>query len=512
MVTLETNTLAFARESFARLSTRLSRRFSQRNRDYNYINDTQDTRLPLHNEDAFSHGIGFKCKFIGSLEITKPSSKLDIIAAMRRIRYEFKVKGIRKVRCYLHVSVDGAKVTKRKSKRKSKSYTDEQLFIMQHPVYRIFYVAHDSQDLNIFCYITREVPSNTFRCNVFKSAKRNQALHIVRTVGQAFDVCHKSNPKPQFKRPEKAGDHEGDEKSPPNEMSVDDAIEKASGEKDATTVSPSNTSDPDAAVAATTKKEEQPEAVQADNLNDLMQFNRDEKIPNGTSDTNLDPLFAPGNSQAASVPDHNRESVIEENLFADDSRKGVGSTSVGVGEFLSGASNGGTSVSVPAMWEFEKKQMSAQITLLNTQLQAETSSRIEAQAQVQHLLSQNKQLLNHVQQLTTQLQKIQELQQQTTHEAVSPQNSNSNNNNIKPLVISDNSDTTSSSKSDSPDFQATTDQPLANDSPQATNPLFEYPSDEMTVEPQLLPGDPFLVDPFSSSNGITVDTAGGDSS
>lgn len=71
--------------------------------------------------------------------------------------------------------------------------------------------------------------------------------------------------------------------------------------------------------------------------------------------------------------------MIEENLFADDSRKGVGSTSVGVGEFLSGASNGGTSVSVPAMWEFEKKQMSAQITLLNTQLQAETSSRIEAQ-------------------------------------------------------------------------------------------------------------------------------------
>ena len=36
----------------------------QRNRDYNYINDTQDTRLPLHNEDAFGHGIGFKCKVI----------------------------------------------------------------------------------------------------------------------------------------------------------------------------------------------------------------------------------------------------------------------------------------------------------------------------------------------------------------------------------------------------------------------------------------------------------------
>ena len=52
---------------------------------------------------------------------------------------------------------------------------------------------------------------------------------------------------------------------------------------------------------------------------------------------------------------------------------------MGLGELLTSASNGGTSVTAPAMWEFEKKQMSAQITLLNTQLQAETSSRIEAQ-------------------------------------------------------------------------------------------------------------------------------------
>ena len=128
---------------------------------------------------------------------------------------------------------------------------------------------------------------------------------------------------------------------------------------------------------------------------------------------------------------------------------------------------------------------------------------------MQHLLTQNKQLINHVQQLTEQLQKIQELQQ-TTQES-SPQNSNSNNN-VKHLVISDNSDTTSSSKTDSPDFQATTDLPRAEDSPHATNPLFEYPSDAITIESQLLPGDPFLVDPFNSANGVTVDTTSGDSS
>ena len=46
---------------------------------------------------------------------------------------------------------------------------------------------------------------------------------------------------------------------------------------------------------------------------------------------------------------------------------------------------GGASVSAPVMWEFEKKQMSAQISLLSTQLETETSSRIEAQVQYMYI-------------------------------------------------------------------------------------------------------------------------------
>ena len=58
------------------------------------------------------------------------------------------------------------------SLQRRKHYTDDQLFIMHHPIYRIFYVSHDSQDQRIFSYITRESPSNTFRCNVFKAKKK----------------------------------------------------------------------------------------------------------------------------------------------------------------------------------------------------------------------------------------------------------------------------------------------------------------------------------------------------
>jgi len=135
---------------------------------------------------------------------------------------------------------------------------------------------------------------------------QNQALHIVRTIGQAFDVCHKANPKPQFKRPEKTDDNE----KPPNETSIDDAIEKASEkaaeEKTGEPISPGST-DLDAAVAAT-QKEEKP--AKADEAEDLMHFNPDElNIPNGTSDTNLDPLFGGVNAQvsARARTDDNRE-------------------------------------------------------------------------------------------------------------------------------------------------------------------------------------------------------------
>jgi len=131
---------------------------------------------------------------------------------------------------------------------------------------------------------------------------------------------------------------------------------------------------------------------------------------------------------------------------------------------------------------------------------------------VQHLLTQNKQLLNHVQQLTSQLQKI---QQQQTEETDGQPNTNSNNNNSDAFNPSSSS-SSSKSISVSPDIvdqvEDTADHQDNIPSPQAMNPLFEYSSDEINLNSNPLPGDPFLVDPFSSSNGVSVEVGGGDSS
>nr|XP_024661536.1 carboxyl-terminal PDZ ligand of neuronal nitric oxide synthase protein-like [Maylandia zebra] len=140
---------------------------------YNLVDDGHDLRIPLHNEEAFQHGINFEAKYIGSLDVARPSSRVEIVAAMRRIRYEFKVKNIKKKKVHIVVSVDGVKITLRKKKKKKEWTWDEsKMMVMQDPIYRIFYVSHDSQDLKIFSYIARDGQSNVFRCNVFKSKKK----------------------------------------------------------------------------------------------------------------------------------------------------------------------------------------------------------------------------------------------------------------------------------------------------------------------------------------------------
>lgn len=44
--------------------------------------------------------------------------------------------------------------------------------LTNHPIYRIFYVSHDSSDLKIFSYIARDSSADTFKCSVFKSTKK----------------------------------------------------------------------------------------------------------------------------------------------------------------------------------------------------------------------------------------------------------------------------------------------------------------------------------------------------
>ncbi|XP_035683775.1 carboxyl-terminal PDZ ligand of neuronal nitric oxide synthase protein-like isoform X4 [Branchiostoma floridae] len=357
-------------------------------KDYDLVEDGYDSRIPLHNEEAFQHGIIFQAKYIGTLDVPRPSSRVEIVAAMRRIRYEFKAKAIKKKKVNITISVDGVKCALRKKKKhllkKQWTWDESKLLLMSHPIYRIFYVSHDSQDLKIFSYICRDGPNNVFKCNVFKANKKSQAMRIVRTIGQAFEVCHKLS----LLHAAAQGDGQADGES-------DKAEEHSPGHR---TVDGSNAVDEDEHVGETDIDAE--EILTTDyatpasrGVTDLDKHFEARKVCGEEGATLSSPLHTPymnlpqgaGDSQVSSTPlsMHHQVQLLQQQLQQQQQQ---------------------TQVAI------------AQVHLLKDQLAAETAARIEAQARTHQLLLQNRDLLQHV---GTLVANVQDLETQLTGQSYS---------------------------------------------------------------------------------------------
>ncbi|XP_046779223.1 carboxyl-terminal PDZ ligand of neuronal nitric oxide synthase protein isoform X1 [Gallus gallus] len=347
---------------------------------YNLVDDRHDLRIPLHNEDAFQHGICFEAKYIGSLDVPRPNSRVEIVTAMRRIRYEFKAKNIKKKKVNLIVSVDGVKVILKKKKKlfplqkKEWAWDENKMLVMHDPIYRIFYVSHDSQDLKIFSYIARDGSSNVFRCNVFKSKKKSQAMRIVRTVGQAFEVCHKLSL--QHTQQNADGQEDGDSERNGDDLDVP-ACRLTAAER-----------------AATSAEETDIDAVELPLPGaDILDFSR------GVTDLDAVGKEASGDAKGCLHP--------EDILTA--SPKMLLPSSAPLPDLGTPLSAHHQMQLLQQLLQQQQQQTQvavAQVHLLKDQLAAEAAARLEAQARVHQLLLQNKDLLQHISLLVKQVQEL----------------------------------------------------------------------------------------------------------
>ncbi|NXX17198.1 CAPON protein, partial [Podargus strigoides] len=342
---------------------------------YNLVDDRHDLRIPLHNEDAFQHGICFEAKYIGSLDVPRPNSRVEIVTAMRRIRYEFKAKNIKKKKVSLIVSVDGVKVIlKKKKKKKEWAWDENKMLVMHDPIYRIFYVSHDSQDLKIFSYIARDGSSNVFRCNVFKSKKKSQAMRIVRTVGQAFEVCHKLSL--QHTQQNADGQEDGDSERNGDDLDVP-ACRLSAAER-----------------AAASAEETDIDAVELPLPGaDILDFSR------GVTD--LDAV----DKQASTYAD----GCLHPEDILTASPKMLLPSSAQLPDLGTPLSAHHQMQLLQQLLQQQQQQTQvavAQVHLLKDQLAAEAAARLEAQARVHQLLLQNKDLLQHISLLVKQVQEL----------------------------------------------------------------------------------------------------------
>ncbi|CAG2179437.1 unnamed protein product, partial [Oppiella nova] len=137
------------------------------------------TQWKHQNRELIDSSCKYTASYLGSTLVRELRGIDSTRASIQKLK--LSTKGIAKIpQIVLSISYTGVQFID----------AETQVMVCEHSIRNIQCICQDSEDLNHFAYITKELETNNHYCHVFSSNNTDLVTEVILTLGQAFEIAY----------------------------------------------------------------------------------------------------------------------------------------------------------------------------------------------------------------------------------------------------------------------------------------------------------------------------------